>query len=201
MSLTEGLKQRAKELGFCAVGVTGAERFQEAETAAADRTKEGLMDGLPWWSEGRAHASADPRRNTPDAQSVIALAFPYPNTDSGVESNEGPRGRIASYALGRDYHEVLLERMQPLLAMLREQGHRAKSYVDHGWMLDRAAAARAGIGWLGKNTNLLVPGPLKKNCGSCDACIRVCPTGALVSPGVLDNRRCISFWTINRASR
>src|SRR5438309_1535794 len=106
--------------------------------------------------------------------------------------------------------------MQPLLAMLREQGHRAKSYVDHGWMLDRAAAARAGLGWLGKNTNLLVPGtgssvllaeivtsaqldqnePVKKSCGSCDACLRVCPTGALVAPGVLDNRRCISFWTI-----
>jgi epoxyqueuosine reductase len=83
-------------------------------------------------------------------------------------------------------------------------------------MLDRAAAARAGIGWLGKNTNLLVPGigsnvllaeivtsapletdaPLKKTCGGCDACLRVCPTGALVAPGVLDNRRCISFWTI-----
>jgi epoxyqueuosine reductase len=130
--------------------------------------------------------------------------------------NDATRGRIASYALGRDYHEVLLERMQPLLAMLREQGYRAKSYIDHGWMLDRAAAARAGIGWLGKNTNLLVPGtgssvllaeivtsaPLdqdarvKKTCGSCDACLRVCPTGALVSPGVLDNRLCISFWTI-----
>jgi len=241
MSLTETLKERAKELGFCAVGVTGAEPFQDAETAAADRTKEGLMEGLTWWSEGRAHASADPRRNTPDAQSIIALAYPYPSATQGIPSpsqkppcpnqeppspacgggqgggpDSGPRGRIASYALGRDYHEVLLERMQPLLAMLREQGHRAKSYVDHGWMLDRAAAARAGIGWLGKNTNLLVPGigssvllaeivtsavldqdaPLKKTCGNCDACTRVCPTGALVSPGVLDNRRCISFWTI-----
>jgi epoxyqueuosine reductase len=111
---------------------------------------------------------------------------------------------------------VLLDRMQPLLAMLRDLGYTAKTYVDHGWMLDRAAAARAGIGWLGKNTNLLVPGigsnvllaeivtsapletdaPLKKNCGSCDACMRACPTGALVAPGVLDNRRCISFWTI-----
>jgi epoxyqueuosine reductase len=106
--------------------------------------------------------------------------------------------------------------MQPLIAMLREQGHVAKTYVDHGWMLDRAAAVRAGLGWLGKNTNLLVPGvgssvllaeivtsaelevdePVKKSCGSCDACMRVCPTGALIEPGVLDNRRCISFWTI-----
>ena len=215
MSLTQEVKRRATELGFCAVGVTGAERFSQAEAAAANRTQEGLMDGLSWWSEARAHASADPRRATPDARSVIALAFPHPASNSPSPS-DGPLGRIAAYALGRDYHEVLLERMQPLVAMLRERGHVAKTYVDHGWMLDRAAAARAGLGWLGKNTNLLIPGvgsyvllaeivtsaelepdqPLKKTCGSCDACMRVCPTGALVEPGVLDNRRCISFWTI-----
>src|SRR2546421_2463395 len=229
MSLTDDLKRRAAELGFCAVGVTGAEPFVEAEAAAASRTQAGLMDGLSWWSEARVHASADPRRATPNARSVIALAFPHPRLDSssgspfpvvgesrGGGSHDGPRGRIAAYALGGDYHEVLLERMQPLLVMLREQGHVAKTYIDHGWMLDRAAAARAGIGWLGKNTNLLVPGvgssvllaeivtsadldedrPLKASCGSCDACIRVCPTGALTAPGVLDNRLCISFWTI-----
>ena len=199
------------------------------------------MDGLSWWSEARVHASAEPRRAMPDARSIIALAFPHPASNSpspfevpdvpspsggspsplvgegrGGGSEEGPRGRIASYALGRDYHEVLLERMQPLVAMLREEGFVAKTYVDHGWILDRAAAARAGIGWLGKNTNLLVPSvgssvllaeivtsaelepdqPLKKTCGNCDACMRVCPTGALIAPGVLDNQRCISFWTI-----
>jgi len=227
MSLTETLKDRARALGFCAVGVTDAEPFVEAESAAASRTAEGLLDGLSWWSPMRAHASADPRRAMPDARSVIALAFPHPLPDShsppvrgsgGEDSpgGDGPRGRIAAYALGRDYHDALLERMQPLLSMLRERGYDAKTYVDHGWMLDRAAAARAGLGWLGKNTNLLVPGagsyvllaeivtsaalqpdqPLKKSCGSCDACLRVCPTGALVKPGVLDNRRCISFWTI-----
>jgi epoxyqueuosine reductase len=230
MSLTRALKQRARELGFCGVGVTSAERFSEAEAAAANRTQQGLMDGLSWWSEARAHASADPRRVTPDARSVIALAFPHPSPQNspsdgsgfpspargGGQDEGGPRGRIAAYALGRDYHDVLLERMQPLLAMLRDRGHVAKTYVDHGWMLDRAAAARAGLGWLGKNTNLLVPGigsyvllaeivtsaelepdePLKKTCGGCDACMRVCPTGALIAPGVLDNQRCISFWTI-----
>jgi epoxyqueuosine reductase len=220
MTITEALKSRARKLGFCAVGVTSAEPFSEAEAAAATRTQQGLMDGLSWWSEGRAHASAEPRRATPDARSVIALAFPHPqdspSPSGGGQGGGGPRGRIAAYALGRDYHEVLLERMQPLLAMLRERGYVAKTYVDHGWMLDRAAAARAGLGWLGKNTNLLIPGvgsnvllaeivtsaelepdqPLKKTCGSCDACMRVCPTGALIEPGVLDNRRCISFWTI-----
>jgi epoxyqueuosine reductase len=256
MDLTGAVKSRAKALGFCAVGITSADPFEEAEVAAAHRTADSLMDGLTWWSDARVHASANPRRATPDARTIIALAYPYPHDSpspargrgqiseprrgkASAEISEprcgkasaqiseprcgkasasvgGPRGRIASYALGRDYHEVLLERMQPLLAMLRERGYTAKTYVDHGWMLDRAAAARAGIGWLGKNTNLLIPGigsnvllaeivtsapletdaPLKKTCGGCDACMRVCPTGALVSPGVLDNRRCISFWTI-----
>jgi len=227
MDLTEAVKSQAKALGFCAVGITSADPFEEAEAAAAQRTADGLMDGLNWWSEARVHASANPQRATPDARTLIALAFPYPSWEppsplagegrgGGSVDEGGPRGRIASYALGRDYHEVLLERMQPLLAMLREHGYTAKTYVDHGWMLDRAAAARAGIGWLGKNTNLLIPGvgsnvllaeivtsapleadpPLKKSCGACDACLRVCPTGALVSPGILDNRRCISFWTI-----
>src|SRR5256714_534619 len=218
MSLTNEVKRRATELGFCSVGVTGSERFSEAETAAAKRTGQGLMEGLSWWSQARAHASADPRRATPDARSVIALAFPHPQFPSPSGGGQGgaPRGRIAAYALGRDYHEVLLERMQPLLAMLRERGHVAKTYVDHGWMLDRAAAARAGLGWLGKNTNLLIPGvgsyvllaeivtsaelepdlPVKKTCGSCDACMRVCPNGAPVAPRVLGHRRCISFWLI-----
>ena len=241
MDLTAALKSRAQALGFCAIGITSADPFEEAEAAAAHRTAEGLMDGLGWWSEARVHASANPRRATPDARAVIALAFPSPSPTDEFSSNlakspsplaggqiseprrgkasvssDGPRGRIAAYALGRDYHEVLVEQMQPLLAMLRERGYTAKTYVDHGWMLDRAAAARAGIGWIGKNTNLLIPAigsnvllaeivtsapldtdaPLKKNCGACDACMRVCPTGALVAPGVLDNRRCISFWTI-----
>ncbi|GAC1479013.1 MAG: tRNA epoxyqueuosine(34) reductase QueG [Candidatus Dormibacteria bacterium] len=216
MPLSDDLKTRARELGFVAVGATGAEPFIEAETAALTRTGEGLMDGLTWWSAERVRSSADPGRRTPGARSVVALAFPYEPPEVGEMDGDGPRGRIAAYALGRDYHEVLSERMQPLVEMLRQGGHRAKTYVDHGWMLDRAAGARAGLGWLGKNTNLLVPGvgsyvllseivtsaeidpdrASLKSCGNCRACLDVCPTGALVAPGVLDNRRCISFWTI-----
>src|SRR5258708_33434803 len=114
--------------------------------------------------------------------------------------------------MGGEKGEVWEEGRGPGGGRLKEGGG-AKTYVDHGWMLDRAAAAQAGLGWLGKNTNLLVPGhgsyvllaeivtaaeldldqPLKKTCGSCDACLRVCPTGALIAPGVLDNRRCIGF--------
>jgi len=216
MAFSDDLKSRARELGFAAVGATSAEPFREAEAAALERTAQGMMDGLPWWNKARVRASADPRQRTPAAQSVLALAFPYP-VPSAAEADTGdPSGRIAAYALGRDYHEVLSERMQPLVTMLRSQGHQAKTYVDHGWMLDRAAGARAGLGWLGKNTNLLVPGVgsyvllseivtsaelepdglSAKSCGKCEACLQVCPTGALVAPGVLDNRKCISFWTI-----
>jgi len=203
MAFSDDLKSRARELGFAAVGATSAEPFREAEAAALERTAQGMMDGLPWWNEARVRASADPRQRTPAAQSVLALAFPYP-VPSATEADPGdPGGRIAAYALGRDYHEVLSERMQPLVTMLGSQRHQSKTYVDHGWMLDRAAGARAGLGWLGKNTNLLVPGVgsyvllseivtsaelepdglSAKSCGKCEACLQVCPTGALVAPG------------------
>jgi len=216
MSLKDDLESRARELGFVAVGTTTAEPFREAEAAALERTEQGLMDGLPWWTKERIEASAEPRRRTPTARSIIALAFPHPPAPVEDVSDGDLRGRIAAYALGRDYHDVLSERMSPLVTMLRGAGHVARTYVDHGWMLDRAAAARAGVGWLGKNTNLLVPAvgsyvllseivtsaeiepdrPSLKSCGSCNACLRGCPTGALIAPGVIDNGKCISFWTI-----
>ncbi len=187
MSLTDDLKTQACEVGFCGAGVTGAEPFLEAETAALERTRQGLMDGLPWWSEERARASSRPDRALPSAQAVIALAFPHPIHEPRTIADGPPRGRIAAYALGPDYHALLQERMARLVSMLQSRGHQTRTYVDHGWMLDRAAAARAGLGWLGKNTNVLVPGrgsyvllaeivtsapldldrPLRKTCGSC----------------------------------
>src|SRR5438093_13116687 len=126
MSLTEALKDRARALGFCAVGVTGAEPFVEAESAATTRTAEGLMDGLTWWSPMRAHASADPRRALPEARSVIALAFPHPLPASSSplvggaggedpRGGDGPRGRIAGDPLRRAYHQGLLDTMQASL--------------------------------------------------------------------------------------
>src|SRR5437868_15514265 len=90
MSLADEVKRRATELGFCSVGVTSAERFAEAETAGANRTGQGRMRGRSWWSEARAHASADPRRATPEARSVIALAFPHPQFPSPSGGGPGP---------------------------------------------------------------------------------------------------------------
>src|SRR3989442_12681192 len=95
MDLTEAVKSQAKALGFCAVGITSADPFEEAEAAAAHRTAEGLMDGLSWWSEARVHASAHPRRATPDARPIIALAFPTPSPSAAGPIRE-PRCRNAS---------------------------------------------------------------------------------------------------------
>ena len=126
---------------------------------------------------------------------------------------------MARYAWVRDYHRVMKRRMRGLVRSLEAElgsAVAARWYVDDGPMLDRAAANRAGIGWFGKNTNILTPGygswvflgqvitdlplepdePLKKSCGSCVRCIDDCPTGALVAPYVLDNARCISYLTI-----
>lgn len=129
------------------------------------------------------------------------------------------RGRVARYAWGRDYHDVIGERLKLVAAWLAENGPagaRPKIFVDHGRMIDRAAAQRAGLGWYGKNTNILTrshgswvflaevltdvdltpDAPLRATCGACRCCLDACPTGALVAPGVLDNNRCISYLTI-----
>ena len=135
------------------------------------------------------------------------------------EPVEGPTGKIARYARGRDYHRVMKRKMRSLVAELSLQldtDIAARWYVDDGPMLDRAAAARAGLGWFGKNTNLLTSQlgswvflgqiitnlaltpdpPSQKTCGSCVRCIDACPTGAIVAPYVVDNTRCISYLTI-----
>jgi len=214
--LTRRVKALARALGFDPVGVTSAEPFPETEAAIVERVHRGLMDGLPWFHEARVRRGCQPQRILPGARSVIALGLPYraPALESG---DERLRGRVSRYAWGRDYHKVTEERVKRLLRNLAELGGaRARFYVDYGPIPDRAVAARAGLGWHGKNTNLLATRygswlflaevltdldlepdrPLKKSCGRCASCIPACPTGAIVAPYVLDNTRCISYHTI-----
>src|SRR2546428_5012868 len=101
MGLTNELKSRARELGFVAVGVTSADPFKEAQQASIERTEAGLMDGLSWWSRERAASSAEPRRRTPAARSVVALAFPHPVPPTGGAAGGGPPGPLAGHAQGR----------------------------------------------------------------------------------------------------
>jgi epoxyqueuosine reductase len=208
--------------------ITSAGAFPEAERVLQERIAQGLMDGLPWFTAERAAVSCHPDALLPQAQSIITLAMFY-LTQQPDEPDDGvPRGRISRYAWGDDYHEIIKPKLQQFAAWLRDYARdevpevETRLFVDTGRMVDRAVAQRAGLGWYGKNTNILTKGwgswvflaevvtnlplggnggspfdtPSKASCGACDICLRACPTAALPAPYVLDNRRCISFLTI-----
>jgi epoxyqueuosine reductase len=216
---------RARACGFDLVGITGPDDFAADRAAALERIREGRMDGLPWYTESRVMRGTSPAELLPGARSVICLGLSYLGNDEPDEpspstsSGQTGVGRVARYAWVRDYHRAMKRRMRDFVRELeQDMGSTvgARWYVDDGPMLDRAAAARAGLGWFGKNTNILTSGlgswvflgqvvtdleiqpdsPLKKTCGSCVRCIEACPTGALIAPYVLDNTRCISYLTI-----
>ena len=216
----EAVQDLAREIGFDRVGVTSAEPFEQAEAVALERVRAGLMDGLPWYHEARVRRGTSPSDILPGARSVISVAMSYYADDEPPPAHDpAPRGNVARYARGRDYHGVMQRRLKQLVASLSERIERpvqARVYVDTGPMQDRAVAERAGVGWFGKNTNVLTSShgswvflgqivtdlalepdaPVKKTCGRCTICIDDCPTGALIAPYVLDNTKCISYLTI-----
>ncbi len=222
---TNKIKEYAYELGFDGVRITGAEAFPDAERLIKERIAAGLMDGLNWFTAERAEVSCHPDALLPEACSIISLALCYLSEQPEEKQTGGPRGRISRYAWGDDYHELIKSRLQKFAAWLSEYARTEVStletrlFVDTGRMVDRAVAERAGLGWYGKNTNILTKGwgswvflaeivtnlpihrdefdvPLRANCGNCEICLHACPTGALPAPYVLDNRRCISYLTI-----
>ena len=218
--LRQLLDRLAHDAGFDLVAVTDAAEFAADRDAALRRINAGLMDGLPWFNAERVRRGANPAALLPGARSIISLALNYYPAGDAADADPPPgQGRVARYARGRDYHRLLKRRMRHLVAALSEQLGRqfaARWYIDDGPMLDRAAAARAGLGWFGKNGNILNPSygswlllgqiitdlplppdaPLRKTCGQCARCIPACPTDAIVAPYVVDNRRCISYLTI-----
>lgn len=225
---TTTIKEYAYSLGFDLVRITSAEAFPEAERVIQERITQGLMDGLPWFTAERAAVSCHPDALLPEAQSIITLAMFYLTQQPDEQDDGIPRGRISRYAWGDDYHEIIKPKLQQFAAWLRDYARNdvpevgTRLFVDTGRMVDRAVAQRAGLGWYGKNTNILTKGwgswvflaeivtnlplggdggqdydrPSKASCGSCDICLRACPTAALPAPYVLDNTRCISFLTI-----
>ena len=216
------VERLAHEVGFDLVAVTDAASFEEERETATRRIDDGLMDGLPWFTKARVERGASPNELLPGARSIISVGLNY---HPGPAPAPPPAsGLVARYARGRDYHRVMKRRMRRLVMALSEHPDlqqkdgilAARWYVDDGPMLDRAAAARAGLGWFGKNGNILTStygswillgqivtnlplepdAPLSKTCGRCARCIPACPTDAIVAPYVVDNRRCISYLTI-----
>lgn len=212
----------AHEAGFDMVAVTDATEFAQDRETAMRRIDDGLMDGLPWFTKIRVGHGTDPEHLLTGARSIISLGLNY---YPGSAPTPAPAsGLVARYAQGRDYHRVMKRRMRRLVVALSDHpalqlagdNLAARWFVDDGPMLDRAVASRAGLGWFGKNGNILNPTygswlllgqivtnlelepdrQLSKTCGQCTRCIPACPTDAIVSPYVVDNRRCISYLTI-----
>ena len=208
--LEDRLKAQAYGIGFDLVGIA---RLGEVETAGAfdEWLSRGYAGEMSYLARG-AEKRRDSRLPVPGTTTAIVVAMNYGGT--------APSGPVARYARGDDYHDVMLARLEELQGWLGGElsTHvRGKAYVDTGPLLERDLARRAGLGWFGKNTNLINPelgsffflGALlvdveltpdvpfeAERCGSCARCLEACPTGALTEPRVLDATRCISYLTI-----
>jgi epoxyqueuosine reductase len=208
-----GLLAEAQRLGFDLCRVAPAEVPLHAEAF-----RQWLSDGHHGemkWLEKNAERRTDPQQVLPGARSVIMLAINYwqPARPSDAQAT---RGRIARYAWGDDYHDVVEPRLFQLDEWLQQHGGRQRQYVDTGPLLERDFAGQAGLGWQGKSTMVIHPRfgtytflagilttleipadePMADHCGKCTRCIAACPTGAIVEPRRVDARLCISYLTI-----
>jgi epoxyqueuosine reductase len=216
MVLREQINAEATALGFDLVGITSAEPLAHGSRLRA-WVAQGFAGEMGYMSRD-VDKRVNPSRVLPEVRSIIVLAMNYYTSPSMPEASPG-RGWISRYAWGQDYHSVLRNKLEALVAFIRAfEGAdvRARWYVDTGPILERELAWRAGLGWPGKNTTLInrrvgswlflgailldrelvYDAPATAHCGTCTRCLVACPTGALVAPGVLDARRCISYLTI-----
>lgn len=209
---TAQLRTAARRLGFEACGVAAAAPYPDAERFVS-WLEDGHAADMDWLGRD-PERRCDPRRVVEGCQSVVMVFMSHHPGPLPAKPTDTPRGRIARYALGLDYHDVVLARLKELAALLDDPW--ARCYVDTGPVLERSAARAAGLGWVGKNANFLVPQigsygflgsiltcraleptpPPAIGCGTCARCLPACPTAAIVEPGRVDSRRCISYLTI-----
>ena len=216
--LVAQIKQAAREIGFEVAGIAPVDRVERDDIAFQKWCNQGFAAGMDYMTR-RPELNAHPRALVPYAQSLITLAIDYYAQAPAFE-HEHRYGRVARYAWGRDYHDVVKPRLRALAARIEELAGRdihARCFVDAAPLLERALGARAGLGFFGKNTNLLQPKSgswfflaeilldvelpadnreIKVSCGSCRRCLDACPTDAFAAPYVLDSRKCISYLTI-----
>jgi epoxyqueuosine reductase len=213
--LVERVKALGGELGFSRVGVARAEPLG----VEAQRMRAWLAAGYHGDMQ-YLHDTADVRFDPTDtrmlegARSVIVFAAAY--ADESTQALGPMPGKVARYAQRRDYHKVIYDRLRPMKRLLRAAGFEARAAVDGMPVMERAWAQRAGVGFIGKNCCVIVPGigshvflgvvvttaelppdePIRERCGECRLCLDKCPTSAFVQPRVLDARRCIAYLTI-----
>jgi epoxyqueuosine reductase len=209
---SEALQAAGRAAGLDALEVTHADRFVEVQATLETRKAEGLHGGMAF-TYRRPEVSTDPGRALPEARSLVVGARSYLTEDPSDPVLEGPFGWIARYAW-EDHYAELKRSLTEVAVLLRSEGWRTRVLADDNALVDRAAAHRAGIGWWGKNANLLLPGlgswyvlgsivtdaplrptspPVADRCGGCTRCLDGCPTGAITAPGVVDARRCLSW--------
>ena len=212
------IRAEALRIGFDAVGFARAHLAEEARTRLARFLADGMHGGMGWL-EARADQRAHPQALWPEAVSVISLGLNYaPEDDPLATLASRDRATISVYARNRDYHDVVKKRLKALGQWMvhRFKGSQLKVFVDTAPVMEKPLAQQAGLGWQGKHTNLvsrahgswlflgeifctldLAPDAAERDhCGSCDACLRACPTDAFPAPYRLDARRCISYLTI-----
>ncbi len=214
----EEIRESLGSAGITHVGVTTAEPLLDAREALHDRKQQGLHGDMEFTYRD-PERSTDPRRAVEGARSVIVAARPY-LTGSDPEhppTEAGPHARVGRYAWV-DHYAPLRRPLRDVCRQMRRADHRAVAFADDNSIVDRAVAHRAGLGWYGKNANLLLPGagswfvlgcivttaryepadaPVADGCGTCRRCIDDCPTGAIVAPGVIDANRCLS-WVLQK---
>ncbi len=213
-SLTQKIKQQAKLLGFQNCGIAKAEELTE-EARLLEAWLNQNYQGEMAYMANHFDKRIDPRKLVDGAKSVISLSYNY-FTEKRQADPEAPI--ISTYAFGEDYHEVVKGKLAQLLSFLKQEvgDVYARCFVDSAPVMEKAWAKRAGVGWIGKHTNLLTKGtgsffflaeiicdvaleydsPVKDFCGNCTKCIDACPTNAIFAPYQLDASKCISYFTI-----
>ena len=221
-AVKDAIGLRARHLGFDAVGLCAAVRDAGNAADLATFLDRGLQGDMDWLARHRARRT-DPRTLWPEARTIVALGVNYGPGGTGVSGDplailkQRDRAAISVYARGRDYHDVVKKKLKALGRwMVETLDCQVKVFVDTAPVMEKPAAARAGIGWQGKHTNLLsrefgswlflgevftdldlpADDPAVDHCGSCDACRQACPTDALPAPRRIDPTRCISYLTI-----
>jgi len=208
------IKQEAKRLGFDFCGISKAE-FLEEEAPRLEKWLNSNMHGKMEYMENYFDKRLDPTLLVDGAKSVVSLLYNY-YPEQTQHHTDTPK--ISKYAYGKDYHEIIKEKLKEFLHTLKEKigDVNGRAFVDSAPVLDKAWAKRSGLGWIGKNTNLInkqqgsfffiaeliidldldYDGPIADYCGTCTRCLDACPTEAIVAPYIVDGSKCISYLTI-----